>query len=923
MRFRHSMGLGALLVLSLVLPVHAKGPQAATPVASAEGISEYALDNGLRVVLFPDPSKPVTTVNVTYLVGSRHENYGETGMAHLLEHLVFKGTPTHPDITGDLKKRGIRFNGTTWLDRTNYFASFATDPATLQWLLQMEADRMVHSHISRKDLDSEMTVVRNEMESGENNPFRILLQRLMSTAYIWHNYGNSTIGARADVENVPIERLQAFYRNFYQPDNAVLVIAGDFDPEATLTLVADSFGKLARPTRKLQDTYTREPAQDGQRSVSIRRVGKTPYLALGYHMPASRHADSAALSVLGEVLGHTPNGRLHKALVDAGKATSVANIEFAMDEPGYFMVFAEAPAESDLDALEASMVDIVEHSARKPITEAEVAEARQRMLTNYEVSMRDPNAIGVALSEAIAQGDWRLFLLGRDRVEQVTLADVARVAATYLKPENRSTGRFIPTDKPDRVTIAEAPSAATLLKDYVGKEAVAAGEAFDPSPANIDQRTQSFTLDNKAELSVLSKSTRGRSVQLRIDLRLGDEASLTDRDTAASLLADMLMRGTQGLDRSAISSRLVALKSELDIGGGPTQVSVVANTDHDNFPALLELVATLLKQPTLPDNEFAQLRTQAITDLRSSMTEPNAIASRAMGRYYNRWPKGHPYYATTVEEDLAALQAVKLDDLRAFHSSFYGAAGASIAVIGDVDAAQVQAQVARLFGDWNAAKAFTRIPSPYYGKPAVREAIETPDKPNAMFLATLPMPVGQDHADYPALVLGNYILGGGSLKSRLADRIRQREGLSYGVGSSFSASAIDESGSFFAYAIAAPENVAKVEAAFREEVAKIVAEGVTQTEFDEALDGMLKARRTSRANDGELVALLASNLYLDRTMADAAKFEADLRAQTPDSVRAALARHLKPAEISVFAAGDFVGAASRAGGKPATEGGTR
>ncbi len=907
------MALLAALVLAGAMPLHARTPAPPQPVATAEGISEYRLDNGLRVVLFPDNSKPVTTVNVTYLVGSRHENYGETGMAHLLEHLVFKGTPTHADIPGEMKKRGIRFNGTTWLDRTNYFASFAADPATLDWLLGMEADRMVNSHVSRSDLDSEMTVVRNEMESGENNPFRVLMQRLMSTAYIWHNYGNSTIGARADVENVPIDRLQAFYRNFYQPDNAVLVIAGDFDPAATLQAVNRTFGKLRKPTRTLQATYTREPAQDGQRSVTVRRVGKTPYLALGYHMPASRHPDSSAMAVLGQVLGHTPSGRLHKALVESGKATGVSAFGFAMDEPGYFMVFSEAPAEADLDALEADLIGLVEGIASRPITEAEVTEARQRLVTGAEVAMRDPNAIGVALSESIAQGDWRLFLLSRDRLEGVTLADVQRVADTYLKTDNRTSARFLPTDKPDRVTVPEAPSAASLLEGYVGREALAAGEAFDPSNANIDARTQTFTLDNGAELAVLAKSTRGQAVQLRMQLRFGDETSLTDRSTAASLLGGMLMRGTEGFDRAAISRRLVELKSSLNVNGSAGGAFVSATTDRDNVSALLDLIATILKQPTLPESEFTQLRTQSITGLRSSMTEPGAIAGNAIGRYFNRWPKGHPYYSGTFDEDLAALEAARLDELRAFHRDFYGAGGASIAIVGDVDTDAIHAQVASLFGSWNATNAFTRIPSPYHGMPAKHELIEVADKPNAVFMAMLPVPVGQDHADYPALVLGNYILGGGSLKSRLADRIRQKEGLSYGVGSSFSASALDEAGSFNAYAISAPENVAKVEAAFREEIDTLLAGGIPQTEFDEALDGMLKARRTSRANDGELVGTLASNLYLDRTMADAAKFEDDLRALTPDSVRAALQRHLKPGDITIIAAGDFEGAAKRTG----------
>src|SRR5690606_18007019 len=187
-----------------------------------------------------------------------------------------------------------------------------------------------------------------------------------------------------------------------------------------------------------------------------------------------------------------------------------------------------------------------------------------------------------------------------------------------------------------------------------------------------------------------------------------------------------------GLDRSAISRRLVELKSSLSIGGGANGLSISASTDRDNVDALLDLVATILRQPTLPESEFTQLRTQAITGLRSSMTEPGAIAGKAMARYFNPWPKGHPYYTGTFEEDLAALEAANLDALRAFHRDFYGAGGASIAVIGDVDADDVHARIARLFGDWNAAQPFTRIPSPYHGMPARHELIEVADKPNAV-----------------------------------------------------------------------------------------------------------------------------------------------------------------------------------------------
>src|SRR5438477_6739324 len=240
-------------------------PAGVTQGPSVEGISEYTLANGLKVLLFPDASQPKTTVNVTYLVGSRHENYGETGMAHLLEHLMLKGTPTSGSFIDAMSKRGMQYNGTTWYDRTNYYETFNASDQDLDWALAMEADRMVHSKIARSDLDSEMTVVRNEMERGENNPFQMLLQRLGSTSFDWHNYGKSTIGARSDVENVDIARLQAFYRSYYQPDNAVLIVAGRFDPDKTLAEIAHDFGPIPKPSRLPPRLYTEEPVQDGER----------------------------------------------------------------------------------------------------------------------------------------------------------------------------------------------------------------------------------------------------------------------------------------------------------------------------------------------------------------------------------------------------------------------------------------------------------------------------------------------------------------------------------------------------------------------------------------------------------------------------------------------------------------------------------
>ena len=298
MKRARSLSVTLLLLLSL-LPAHAAQAPVALPgverITSVEGINEYRLPNGLRVLLFPDPSKPTVTVNITYLVGSKHENYGETGMAHLLEHLLFKGSTKHTNVPKELQDHGSRPNGTTWFDRTNYFETFQASDANLEWALDLEADRMVNSFVAKKDLDSEMTVVRNEYESGENSPMNVLQERVMSAAYLWHNYGKSTIGARSDIENVPIDRLQAFYRNYYQPDNAILLVAGKIDEGKTLGLINRYFGGIPRPQRVLQANYTTEPVQDGERRrTAVPAVAERPVAGESDRQPRRRHQPHAA-----------------------------------------------------------------------------------------------------------------------------------------------------------------------------------------------------------------------------------------------------------------------------------------------------------------------------------------------------------------------------------------------------------------------------------------------------------------------------------------------------------------------------------------------------------------------------------------------------------------------------------------------------
>ncbi|HKO88719.1 MAG TPA: pitrilysin family protein, partial [Burkholderiales bacterium] len=533
---------------------------------SMGGISEFRLANGLKVLLMPDQARDKTLVNITYLVGSRHEGYGETGMAHLLEHMLFKGTARVPDAKGELMKYGARPNGSTYYDRTNYFEVFQAGEKTLGAMLAFEADRMVNARVAQKDLESEMTVVRSEFERGENDPDDLLDNRVAATAYLWHNYGRDVIGTRSDIENVPIQRLQAFYRYYYQPDNAVLVIAGRFDPARALKMTVDHFGRIPKPKRTLLPTYTREPAQDGEREVILRRAGKVQMVEASYHIPPGSHPDYVPVDILTQILVMQPNGRLHDNLVETGLAASVAGYNLQLREPGTLRIGANVPAELSLEKARDTLLATAEGFEKNPVTDEEVERARAKLGKEMDLYLTDTFRVAQGLSEFIGMGDWRLMFLYNDQLAKVKREDVQRVATTYLRRANRTLGLFYPSDDFQTVATPEPPDTEALLKNFSPTDELALGENFDTSPQNIQSRLIRKTLPSGMKLLMLPKKNRGATVLAGLTLHWGTEESKNNWRAACNLSGVMLSRGTELHTRAQLRDELDRLRANVAVG---------------------------------------------------------------------------------------------------------------------------------------------------------------------------------------------------------------------------------------------------------------------------------------------------------------------------------------------------------------------
>lgn len=898
-----------LIALTLEKPTQSMAETSSAPqkVVTIEGITQYDFPNGLKLLLVPDQSRPTVTVNLTVLVGSRHEGYGEAGMAHLLEHMVFKGTPQHPKIPQALQARGAKFNGTTWLDRTNYFETLPASDDNLEFAIRLEADRMINSHIKGEDLASEMTVVRSEFERGENSPARVLGQRMMAVAYEWHNYGQSTIGNRSDIERVPVEKLRDFYKRFYQPDNAVLVVAGRFDETKTLGFVEKYFGSLPRPARQLDTTYTEEPAQDGERLVTLRRVGEVPLVGVIYHVASGPHPDFAALDVLENILTRAPSGRLYKALVETRKASSVSGAVYALHDPGVLRIMAEVSKGNSPEVVLDTLLDTAEKVGEEGVTDAEVERAKAQLLKQRELAAADTSGIAVQLSEWAAQGDWRLYFLYRDRIESVTADEVRKVAATYLRRNNRTVGLYIPTETSERVAVPAAPELAGMVKDYKGREDVILGEAFDASPTNIESRTERLTLPTGTKVALLPKKTHGGTVDLRIALRYGNAKSLAGRLTAAELLPELMLRGTKQLSRQELQDALdknrVRLRAEVESAAGLAVFSL--HTKRPNLPAALGLLRQVLREPALPDQELEVLRREQLSGLEQELTEPRALARRRLSRQLNPYPETDVRYVTTIDEDIRRLQATKLAEIKAVYAELLGPEAAQVTIIGDFDRDETVKALTGILTDWKSSETYARIDRPMRDWQGGKQTILTPDKANAVYYSGLVLPLRDDDPDYPALVIGDYILGAGALSSRLGNRIRQREGLSYEVRSTFAADAFDKRASLAIVAICNPKNIGKVESAVREELRSLIEKGPTAEELERAKQGYLQRQEVTLTEDDSLAYILNWTLHTGRTMDYYRDLDEKIKALTPEQVAAALRKHLERLEPVIVEAGDF------------------
>ncbi len=898
------------LFLFLLALQFVQGQVAPVPtfVTSIEGVKEYRLANGLQILLAPDAAQTNVVVNVIYHVGSRQEGYGETGMAHLLEHMLFKPSKKFSSIKKTISDKGAQANGTTYYDRTDYFEIMPAADSNLNWALDMESDRMVNSLMRGADLKTEFTVVRNEFEADENNSAAILSERVLSTMYLWHNYGKSTIGSKEDIERVPIQNLAAFYRKYYQPDNATLVVGGKFDEKKTLGLIGKYFGKIQRPTRVLTQPYTTEPVQDGERYVELRRNGDIPYVGMAFHVPAFSDKDYVATYAAMLILTNDPAGYFYKALVETKLATGLFAYSPILYDPGFVYFGCSVPAGKSLDSARAAFLNVANGLSSLTITQEDLDRAKNTLTKRVADLTANTLDFSVGLAEIVGAGDWRLFYLYRDRIDQLSLADVQAAFKKYFVPSNRTVGVFIPDKSPERAVVGERPDVEALVKNYKGKTmtAPASTETFEATIANIKKRTEYGVLSNGMHYALLKKPVKDDKVFVSLMLKMGDEKSLMGLHSIPLLTARMLKNGTTTKDKKAINDLLDKLKTSIEIDGDGPSVSIDMTTDKTNCAAALDVLADIILHPSFDKNEFDKLIQDLSSEIETSKTDPQFVAFNVLSRKMGPYPDGHPMATETIDDQTAHLKSASLEDVKKFYGEFYGADHGIASFVGAIDANAIKAFLQQSFGGFNGKRPYTDLEVKYFSINGSTDITNIPDKKNAVMGAGIDLPLKQSDPDYMALDMANEMLGGGAfINSRIANRLREAEGMSYGAGSYLTFNYKYPSCQWVAYAIFNPVYRGRLDSAFRDEIKKTLQEGFKEDELKKAVTAWVQQRKIGLGTDQSLASRLTAYINDGKDLDFFTYNEEQVKALTLEKVNAAMRKYISPGKMTIIYAGDF------------------
>lgn len=864
-------------------------------VKESGGIKEYKMtSNNLRVLLKKDKSAPVATFMVTYEVGSRNEAIGYTGSTHLLEHLMFKGSRKFNTTKGNsvfqtLQSLGARMNATTWLDRTNYFAVLPSEH--LESLIEIEADRMRNAWIKEEDRRSEMTVVRNEFERGQNSPSGVLDEHIWATAYHAHPYHHSTIGWKEDIENVSIERLKEFYDTFYWPNNATAIAIGDFEEKDALAMIKKHFGKIRKSTKPIPEVYTAEPEQEGIRTVTLKRAGQQGIVGVAHKTPSATNKDAAAFMVLSSILSSGKNSRFYKNITDKGLTTSIYIWDSLFKDPGLFTVYANLSPDVKHKTVESLIIQEYEKIKTDGVTEAEVKKAQAQLVAAMKFSQDGSYAIASGLNEAIASGDWTLYTTYSEKIKNVTKEDVQRVVVEYFKEDLSTVGYFIPKNKGTQGerAITSAKELEKIKKKYI---------------TGVEEESLSSKIVQSEPISGvrLFSLERGSGVVTMQGSFLGGDVYSNENRRVSDMVASMLDQGTKNMSKFEISEKLESVGARLNFFNGQARVGFSGKFLEEDTEMVFEIMADQIKNPLFSEQELEKVKKRAIAGYKRSKESTRGNAMNNMLEAF--YGKDHQNSPTNPDQAIEDIKNITAQNLEEYHRKNYGTGSMVIVVVGDIKHQELEKMVKEGFGGWKKSPLNTKQEERVASKKAGKVYLTMQDKTSTDFLVGTALEIDRYHPDYLPLYLGTHTLGG-NFSARLMQTVRVKEGLTYGINSSLSGFGNGNDGYWMVGGTFAPQLLSKGESSTLREIKLWLEKGITQKELDVTKSTLTGGFQVGFDTTGGLASGILSAVVTHNSLEYLDSYPEQVKKITLDQVNEAIKKYITLDGLYRVAAGSI------------------
>ena len=887
-----------------------------TTLMLTQDVRKTILDNGLTVLTKEVHTAPVVTVQVWYKVGSRQEAPGVNGIAHQLEHMLFKGTNERPIQFGRLfSALGSASNAFTSYDNTAYFGTVEREKLTA--LLTLEADRMQNSRIEASQLETEKRVVISELQGYENSPEYRLNRAVMRAAFPNQAYGLPVGGTKADVQNFTHAKVLDYYRQHYSPDNATLIVVGDFQTESVLSAIQETFGKVAKSSRsaalsnnKPQTTGIPQPTAN-KTPIVLREEGSASFMQEVYPLPAVNHPDVPALDVMDYILTGGRNSRLHQALVESGLASEMSGGAANLIEAGWYELSATAAPGQKLEPIEQVLTSELTKLTDKGVTEEELQRAKTQLSANVILSLRDITSQAMQLgSDQSTAGDYRFTERYLAAVKTVSTADVQRVAKTYLTSSNRTVGFFEPT------TLKGEPG-ETSTDGAQTSESFNAGLPVDPAevakylpPLQSPGKSMSQSLPQEFSLAngmrvLLMPDASNPTVTLSGHMLAGSEFDSTAKAGLASLTAENLMNGTKTRDALSLAKALEDRGASLGFSANREGVQVEGNGLAADLPVLIQTFADVVQNATFPTDKLELTRQQSLTGLEVELDSPAQLGRRTFQQAV--YPENHPFHAFPTPE---SLQGITREDVLSFYQQHYRPDTTVLAMVGNFDLEKVRALLESQLSGWQATgqAPVANYPEVQLPKKIVQLNPVIPGKAQAVTLLGYRGIDRKDPRFYAALVL-NQIVGGDTLSSRLGTEIRDRQGLTYGIYSYFQAGL--QPGPFLVQMQTSPEDAQKAIASTISLLKQMQEKGVTNNEVSAAKRSLKSQYPVALANPDELAQTILRNEVYGLSKSEIREFVGQVESVTLEQVNQAAKELLHPDNLVVVTAGPTIAASAK------------